>query len=51
MAYAMWGIVIGRALLVGSAAAAQSAQLRRKREARWLDERHVMDRLRKQFGR
>ncbi len=51
MAYAMWGIVIGRVLLFGAPLRRNRRSLRRKREARWLDERHVILKLRKQFGR
>jgi hypothetical protein len=51
MTYAMWGIVLGLVLLIGASLRRYRRRLLRKRETRWLDEHHVMDRLRKQFGR
>ena len=51
MTYEMWGIVIGLALLFGASLRGYKRSLLRKRETRWLDEHHVMDRLRKQLGR
>jgi hypothetical protein len=50
MTYAMWGIVIGFALMFGASLRLYSHSLQRKREIRWLDEHHVLDRLRKRFG-
>jgi len=51
MTYAMWGIVIGLVLLFGVSLRRYRHSLLRKRETCWLDEHHVLDRPRKQFGR
>jgi hypothetical protein len=51
MTHAMWGIVIGLALLFGASLRRYRHSLQRKWETRWLDEHHVLERLRKQFGR
>jgi hypothetical protein len=51
MTHAMWGTVIGLALLLGASLRLYWHSILRKRETRWLDEHHVLDRLRKQFGR
>jgi hypothetical protein len=51
MAYAMWGIVLGLMLLIGASLRRYRRRLLRKRETRWLDEHHVIERLRKQLGR
>ena len=51
MTYATWDIVIGLALMFGASLRRYGRSLLRKREVRWLDEHHVLDRLRKQFGR
>jgi hypothetical protein len=50
MTYAMWGIVIAMALMFGVSLRGYRRSLARRREIRWLDEHHVLDRLRKQFG-
>jgi hypothetical protein len=49
MTYAMWGIVIGLALMFGASLRWYRHSLLRKREIRWLDERHVFDRLRERY--
>ncbi|TDN63135.1 hypothetical protein B0G77_6761 [Paraburkholderia sp. BL10I2N1] len=49
MTYAMWGILIGLALMFGASLRPYRHNLLRKREIHWLDEHHVPDRLRKQF--
>jgi hypothetical protein len=49
MTYAMWGIVIGLALMVGTSLQRYRHSLQRKQGTRWLDEHHVLDRLRKRF--
>jgi hypothetical protein len=51
MTHARWGIVIGLALLFGASLRRYRHSLQRKRETRWLDEHHVLERLRKQFAR
>lgn len=48
--YAMWGILIGMTLMFGASLQRYRHSLQRKREIEWLDEHHVLDRLRKQFG-
>ncbi|MGF6782532.1 hypothetical protein [Paraburkholderia sp. GAS334] len=50
MTYAMWGILIGMVLMSGASLQRYRHSRQRKREIQWLDERHVLDRLRKQFG-
>ena len=50
MTYAMWGILIGMTLMFGASLQRYGHSLHRKREIEWLDEHHVLDRLRKQFG-
>jgi hypothetical protein len=49
MTYAMWGILIGMTLMFGASLQRYRHSLQRRREVRWLDEHHVLDRLRKQF--
>ena len=52
MTYEMWvGIVIGLALIFGAWLRRYRHRLLRKQEIRWLDEHHVLDKLRKRFGR
>jgi hypothetical protein len=46
----MWGNAIGLALVFGSALRRYRGNALRKREIRWLDEHHVLDRLRNQLG-
>jgi hypothetical protein len=50
MTYAMWGIAIALALMFGVSLRRYRRSLLRKRDIRWLDEHHVLDRLRKQLG-
>ena len=50
MTYAMWGILIGMTLMFGASLQRYRHSLQRKREIHWLDEHHVLDRLRKQCG-
>jgi hypothetical protein len=50
MTYAMWGILIGLGLMFAASLRQYRHSVLRKREVRWLDEHHVLDRLRKQFG-
>jgi hypothetical protein len=50
MTYAMWGILIGMTLMFGASLQRYGHSLQRKREIEWLDEHHVLDRLRKQLG-
>jgi hypothetical protein len=50
MTYAMWGIVVALALRFGVPLRRYRRSLLRKRDIRWLDEHHVLDRLRKQLG-
>jgi hypothetical protein len=50
MTYAMWGILIGLGLMFAASLRQHRHSVLRKREVRWLDEHHVLDRLRKQFG-
>jgi hypothetical protein len=50
MTYAMWGILIRMTLMFGASLQRYRHSLQRKREIHWLDERHLLDRLRKQFG-
>lgn len=50
MTYAMWGILIAMTLIFGASFQRYMHSLQRKREVHWLDEHHVLDRLRKQFG-
>ena len=49
MTYAMWGIVIGLTLMFGASLRRYRHSLLRKREIRWLDEHHVLDRLRERY--
>lgn len=49
MTYAMWGILIGMTLMFGASLQRYGRDLQRKREIHWLDEHHLLDRLRKQF--
>jgi type II secretory pathway component PulF len=52
MTYEMgWGIVIGLALIFGAWLRWYRHRLLRKQEIRWLDKHHVLDKLRKRFGR
>ncbi|MFL9979082.1 hypothetical protein [Paraburkholderia graminis] len=50
MTYAMWGIAIGLALMFGVSLQRYRSSLLRKREIRWMDEHHLLDRLREQLG-
>lgn len=50
MTYAMWGIAIGLALMFGVSLRRYRSSLLRKREIRWMDEHHLLDRLREQLG-
>jgi hypothetical protein len=50
MTYAMWGIVVGLALMFGVSLQRYRRSLLRKREIRWMADNHVLDRLRKQLG-
>jgi hypothetical protein len=45
----MWGIAIGLALMFGAALLRYRSNVLRKRHIRWLDEHHLLDRLRKQL--
>jgi heme/copper-type cytochrome/quinol oxidase subunit 2 len=47
MTYAMLGIAAVVALMLGVALWRYRRSVMRKREIRWLDEHHVLDRLRK----
>lgn len=50
MTYAMWGIVVALALMFGVSLLRYRRSVLRRREIRWMDEHHVLDRLRKQLG-
>ncbi|AMV44587.1 hypothetical protein ATN79_21835 [Paraburkholderia caribensis] len=50
MTYAMWGIAVGLALMFGVSLRRYRHSLLRKREIRWMDEHHLLDRLREQLG-
>ena len=50
MTYAMWGITVGLALMVGVSLPRYRRSLLRRREIRWMGEHHALDRLRKQLG-
>jgi len=50
MTYAMWGIAVGLALMFGVSLRRYRRGLLRKREIRWMDEHHLLDRLREQLG-
>lgn len=50
MTSSMWGIAVGLALMFGASLLRYRHSLLRKRDIRWLDEHHVLDRLRKQLG-
>lgn len=50
MTYAMWGIAVGLALIFGVSLRRYRRSLLRKREIRWMDEHHLLDRLREQLG-
>lgn len=50
MTYAMWGILIAMVLMSGASLRRYRHGLQRRREIQWLDEHHVLDRLRKQLG-
>lgn len=50
MTYAMWGIAIGLALMFGVSLRRYRRSLQRKREFRWMEEHHILDRLREQLG-
>jgi hypothetical protein len=50
MTYAMWGIVIGLALMFSVSLRRYRRSVLRKREIRWMADNHVLDRLRKQLG-
>jgi hypothetical protein len=49
MTHSMWGIAVGLALMVGAALRRYRRNALRKRDIRWLDEHHILDRLRKQL--
>jgi hypothetical protein len=46
----MWGIALGLAVIFGVSLQRYRRSLLRKREIRWMDEHHVLDRLREQLG-
>jgi hypothetical protein len=50
MTYAMWGIAVGLALIFGVSLRRYRRSLLRKWEIRWMDEHHLLDRLREQLG-
>jgi len=50
MTYPMWGIAVGLALMFGVSLRRYRRSLQRKQEIRWLDEHHVLDRLRRHLG-
>lgn len=50
MTYAMWGIAIGLALMFGVSLRRYRRSLQREREFRWMEEHHILDRLREQLG-
>jgi hypothetical protein len=50
MTCAIWGIVVGLALMFGVSLQRYRRSLLRKREIRWMADNHVLDRLRKQLG-
>ncbi|MFL9965855.1 hypothetical protein PQR02_33530 [Paraburkholderia sediminicola] len=45
----MWGIAVGLALMFGAALRGYRRNALHKRDIRWLDEHHILDRLRKQL--
>jgi hypothetical protein len=45
----MWGIVIGLALMFAAALRRYRRSALRRRDIRWLDEHHILDRLRRQL--
>jgi hypothetical protein len=49
MTHSMWGIAVGLALMFGAALRRYRRNALRKRDIRWLDEHHILDRLRKQL--
>lgn len=49
MTHSMWGIAVGLALMFGAALRRYRRSALRKRDIRWLDEHHILDRLRKQL--
>jgi hypothetical protein len=46
----MWGIIVGLALMFGVSLWRYRRSVLYKREIRWMDEHHVLDRLRQQLG-
>ncbi|SKD04796.1 hypothetical protein SAMN05446934_9436 [Paraburkholderia hospita] len=51
MTYAVWDTVVGWRFMFGASLLRYRRSLMRRREIRWLEDHHVLDRLRKQFGR
>ncbi|KAA0999982.1 hypothetical protein FVF58_41005 [Paraburkholderia panacisoli] len=49
MTHSMWGIALGLALMFGAALRRYRRNVLRKRDIRWLDEHHILDRLRTQL--
>jgi hypothetical protein len=50
MTYAMWGIVTAMALMFTISLYRYRQSLVRRQEIRWMDEHHMLDRLRKRLG-
>jgi hypothetical protein len=50
MTYSMWGIAIGLTLMLGVSMWRYRRSVLYKREIRWMDEHHELDRLREQLG-
>ena len=50
MTYSMWGIAIGLTLMLGVSLWRYRRSVLYKREIRWMDEHHELDRLREQLG-